>query len=89
MLKKKNPIPKAIHCNSCLCGYILACLLVSPMFTVFILSLNSRDYRFMLTNHLSEADVEPLPVEPSPDHHFSTLPAPALSSSGLIPSDRG
>lgn len=59
------------------------------LLSVFILSLNSRDYRFMLTNHLSEADVEPLPVEPSPDHHFSTLPAPALSSSGLIPSDRG
>lgn len=59
------------------------------MFIVFILLFITIDGRFMLTNHLSEADMELLTVEGSPVNHFSTLPAPVLSSPGQIPSDRG
>lgn len=51
----------------------------------------SVDGRFILTRRLSEADAEaqPLPVELSPVHHLSALPAPVLSKQVLIPSDRG
>lgn len=59
------------------------------MFIVFILLLMSIDVRFMLTNHISEADVECLTVELSTVQQFSTLSAPVLSSLGQIPSDRG
>lgn len=59
------------------------------MFIVFILLLMSIDVRFMLTNHISEADVERLTVELSTVQQFSTLSAPVLSSLGQIPSDRG
>lgn len=72
--KKKKHGPKPFT-EVVVSGVTCKPLLFTPAFLILVLSLVPIDGRFPLT---SKHQAQPLPVEPSPAHHPSTLTAPVL-----------